>query len=150
MERHDPDQLRCQVYDYLDRRGLRSTDQRRLILETLLEAQGCQTATRLLRLVRERDERIGYATVVRAMRVFADSGIVEERKSADGFTCYELVDRGANSHQLACVRCGAVSEVDEPALDNLQSEIAQRHRFLVKRRTHILYGLCAACCSGEL
>lgn len=127
------------------KRGLRSTEQRRLIIDTFFQVAEHITIDQLLERVRERDPRIGYATVYRTMKMLADGGIVHERKFGDGFTRYELADEEAHHDHLICLECGKITEFEEPQIEVLQERVATKHGFEVQHHKHELYGTCAEC-----
>lgn len=127
------------------KRGLRSTEQRRLIIDTLFDAGEHVTIDGLLRQVRAIDGRVGYATVYRTMKLLAESGVVQEHKFGDGFTRYELSDEDAHHDHLICLECGKITEFEEPSIEELQDRVASRYNFLVKQHKHELYGVCSEC-----
>src|SRR5882724_6834605 len=108
------------------KRGLRSTEQRRLIIDTFFDQHEHITIDSLLKLVRAVDARVGYATVYRTMKLLSESGVVQEHKFGDGFTRYELSD-------------------EEAQIEVLQGRVAKRYGFLVRAHKHEMYGLCADC-----
>lgn len=141
----DLKRLREDLNNYMAKRGLRSTEQRRLIIDTFFESEEHITIDALLKLVREIDSRVGYATVYRTMKLLTDSGIVQEHKFGDGFTRYELSDEEAHHDHLICLECGRITEFEEPLIEELQDRIAARYNFLVRQHKHELYGICSDC-----
>jgi Fur family ferric uptake transcriptional regulator len=141
----DAARLRADLEAYMTRRGLRSTEQRRLIIDTFFETTEHITIDTLLQQVRDLDSRVGYATVYRTMKLLAESGIVQEHKFGDGFTRYELADEEAHHDHLICNECGKITEFEEPAIEDLQQRIASRYGFRVHAHKHELYGLCSDC-----
>jgi Fur family ferric uptake transcriptional regulator len=142
----DLPRLRRDLDAYMAKRRLRSTEQRRLIIDTLFKDSAEHvTLDGLLREVRTVDSRVGYATVYRTMKLLADSGIVQEHKFGDGFTRYELVDEAHHHDHLICLECGRITEFEEPLIEELQARVANRYGFLVKQHKHELYGVCADC-----
>ena len=137
--------LRARLDTYMASRGLRSTEQRRLIIDTLFEGHEHLTIDALLEKVRLADPRVGYATVYRTMKMLAEGDIVHERKFDDGHTRYELAHEDGHHDHLICVSCGAITEFEEPRIEDLQDSVAERHGFLVQHHKHELYGVCAAC-----
>ncbi len=130
----------------MDKKGLRSTDQRRLIVDLFFHANGHVSIEELLADVRVRDARIGYATVYRTLKLLAECGIAYERSFGDGVARYELADEFSHHHDhLICIECGGITEFQEPRIEQLQDEIAKRHRFDLRRHKHELYGVCAKC-----
>ncbi len=141
----DVERLRRNLDTYMARQGLRSTEQRRLIIETFFETRAHVTLDTLLERVRAADSRIGYATVYRTMKMLAEGGIAHERKFGDGFTRYELADEDAHHDHLICLECGTIEEFEEPQIEELQDRVAERHGFRVRHHKHELYGLCRSC-----
>ena len=141
----DAQRLRRDLKAYMAKRGLRSTEQRRIIIDTFFEVSEHITIDQLLEMVRAQDPRVGYATVYRTMKMLADGGIVHERKFGDGFTRYELADEDAHHDHLICLDCGKITEFEEPRIEELQERVAARHGFDVQHHKHELYGTCAEC-----
>jgi Fur family transcriptional regulator, ferric uptake regulator len=141
----DQERLRQELNDYMLKRGLRSTEQRRLIIDTFFEVHEHITIDSLLKLVRAVDARVGYATVYRTMKLLSESGVVQEHKFGDGFTRYELSDEDAHHDHLVCLECGKIIEFEEPQIEALQEKIAKRYGFLVRAHKHEMYGVCADC-----
>ncbi len=144
-KRQDTTRLRRNLDAYMARRGLRSTEQRRIIIDTFFTFGEHVTLDQILERVRSSDSRIGYATVYRTMKMLSDGGIANERKFADGFTRYELADDGHHHDHLICVQCGRIQEFEEPRIEELQERVAERHGFRVMHHKHELYGLCRQC-----
>lgn len=141
----DQERLRQELNDYMLKRGLRSTEQRRLIIDTFFDVHEHITIDSLLKLVRAADARVGYATVYRTMKLLSESGVVQEHKFGDGFTRYELSDEDAHHDHLVCLECGKIIEFEEPQIEALQDKIAKRYGFLVRAHKHEMYGVCADC-----
>ena len=141
----DRDRLRTDLNAFMLRRGLRSTEQRRLIIDTLFTAREHVTIDRLLEQVRATDPRVGYATVYRTLKLLTESGVAQEHHFGDGHTRYELADSEAHHDHLICVECGSITEFEEPAVEALQDRIATRHGFEIRAHKHELYGVCAVC-----
>jgi Fur family ferric uptake transcriptional regulator len=141
----DRDRLRTDLNAFMLRRGLRSTEQRRLIIDTLFTAREHVTIDRLLEQVRATDPRVGYATVYRTLKLLTESGVAQEHHFGDGHTRYELADAEAHHDHLICVECGSITEFEEPAVETLQERIATRYGFEIRAHKHELYGVCAEC-----
>ncbi len=141
----DRGRLRSELNAFMEQRGLRSTEQRRVIIDKLFEATDHVTIDQLLEVVRHDDPRVGYATVYRTMKLLAEGGLVHEHKFGDGFTRYELADEHAHHDHLICVSCNKITEFEEPAIEALQDKIAARYGFTVRDHKHELYGICAEC-----
>lgn len=142
------ERLRGQLEVYMAEQGLRSTEQRRLIIDKFFESAQHLTIDELLGRVRHEDPKVGYATVYRTMKMLADGGIAHELNFGDNATRYELADVDAHHDHLICEECGHIIEFEEPLIEELQERIAARYDFVIKHHKHELYGHCkdtAAC-----
>lgn len=140
------ERLRARLAAYMAKKGLRSTAQRRLIVDTFFEGASHRTIEDLLAEVRGHDKGIGYATVYRTLKLLAECGVASERRFGDGLSRYELADDATAHHDhLICISCGTIIEFEEPRIEALQEEIASRYGFLVASHKHEMYGTCADC-----
>jgi Fur family ferric uptake transcriptional regulator len=137
--------FRLLLQSYMDKKGLRSTDQRRLIVETFFRADNHVSIEELLAQVREKDPRVGYATVYRTLKLLTECGVANERRFGDGLTRYELADDTTHHDHLICLECGEITEFEEPRIEELQDKIARKYGFELRSHKHELYGLCAKC-----
>jgi Fur family ferric uptake transcriptional regulator len=129
----------------LAQRGLKSTRQRSLIVDTFLSAKGHLDVDALLAQVRRADPRISAATVYRTMKLLAELGIAHAQRFGDGHTRYEsAVDRHHHDH-LICTKCGNIIEFENDRIEALQDSVARRHGFKVTRHKLELYGFCQSC-----
>jgi len=148
MDEAKTERLREALADYMAKKGLRSTEQRRLIVDTFFSSPAHITIEELLAIVRASDPRVGYATVYRTLKLLAESGIAHERRFGDGLTRYELADEEDEHHDhLICLECKGIIEFEDPRLEEIEQEIAARHGFEVQWHKHELYGTCASCVS---
>jgi Fur family ferric uptake transcriptional regulator len=147
MDRHpaDLDRFRALLQGYMDKKGLRSTGQRKLIVETFFHADNHVSIEELLAQVRAQDPRVGYATVYRTLKLLAECGVANERRFGDGLTRYELADDEAHHDHLICVDCNTITEFEEPRIEELQEKVARKYGFQLRTHKHELYGVCEAC-----
>ena len=131
--------------DFIADKGLKSTRKRDSILEAFLAADRHLSIEELYLHLGDAHATIGYATVYRTLKLFAESGIAREFQFGDGQTRYEHVSEGEHHDHLVCVRCGAISEFTNDAVEAIQNEIAVSHSFVIQYHKMELYGLCAAC-----
>ena len=133
------------LQQYMAKKGLRSTDQRRLIVETFFHSPNHVSIEELLAQVRSHDPKVGYATVYRTLKLMTESGIAFERRFGDGLTRYELADDEAHHDHLICIECGRITEFEEPEIEALQEKVATRYGYELRSHKHEMYGLCPDC-----
>ena len=145
---HKPSELdhfRVILQAYMEKKGLRSTDQRKLIVETFFHAANHVSIEELLAQVRAKDPRVGYATVYRTLKLLTECGVANERRFGDGLTRYELADDTSHHDHLICLECSDIIEFEEPRIAELQEKIAKKYGFDLRSHKHELYGICAKC-----
>jgi len=130
--------------DFLAKQGLKSTRQRDLILDEFLRAGSHLSTEELYLRLRKKHPGIGYATVYRTLKLFAECGIAEERHFGDGQTRYESID-GEHHDHLVCTACGAIIEFENPRIEELQENVAREHGFQIVSHRLELYGKCGKC-----
>jgi Fur family ferric uptake transcriptional regulator len=120
-------------------RGLRLTEQRRVIAKVLSNADDHPDAEELYARASAIDPKISLATVYRTVRLFADSGIIEMHDFRDGRARYETADADHHDH-LIDVQSGEVIEFVDDEIEALQHRIAEKLGYeLVDHRLE-LYG----------
>jgi Fur family ferric uptake transcriptional regulator len=131
--------------EFMQRKGLKSTRQRDVILDAFLSMEHHRSTEELYLQLRQQEPGIGYATVYRTLKLFAESGIAREIHFGDGQTRYEPVRQGEHHDHLVCTGCGAIVEFENEAIERLQDEVARAHGFRIATHRLELYGLCPAC-----
>ncbi len=120
-------------------RGLRMTDQRRVIARVLSEASDHPDAEELYGRASDIDPKISLATVYRTVRLFSEAGIIETHDFRDGRARYETADEDHHDH-LIDVTTGEVIEFVDDEIEALQERIAKKLGYeLVDHRLE-LYG----------
>jgi Fur family ferric uptake transcriptional regulator len=134
---------------HLKKVGLKHTSQRDAILQTFLETREHLSLNQLHRLVRQKDERIGFTTVYRTLKLLAECGLASEVAFHDGIARYEHQYNRRSHHHMVCTECGSSVEFFSPEVDHLEQEIGRRHRYSTTRHTFQIYGICEDCQKGS-
>ncbi len=120
-------------------RGLRLTEQRRLVAKVLTNADDHPTAEEVFERVARFDDRISLATVYRTLRLFSEIGIISAYDFRDGRARYEVADNDHHDH-LIDIETGDVIEFVDDEIEILQEKIAKKLGYeLVDHRLE-LYG----------
>ena len=130
---------------FIAQKGLKSTRQRDIILDSFLSSDRHISIEELYLKLRSKHPNIGYATVYRTLKLFAESGIAREIQFGDGQTRYEHANEGEHHDPLVCTRCGTIIEFENETIEKLQQEVADSHGFLIENHKLELYGICAKC-----
>jgi len=147
METEMPDltRFRALLSTHMAKKGLRSTDQRRLIVETFFKSPNHVSIEELLAQVRSQDPKVGYATVYRTLKLLTECGVAFERRFGDGLARYELADEASHHDHLICVDCGTIVEFEEDRIEALQEAVAEKYGYELRSHKHEMYGVCPDC-----
>ncbi|MEY4778715.1 MAG: hypothetical protein RLZZ607_28 [Pseudomonadota bacterium] len=119
-------------------KGLRMTDQRRVIARVLGEAFDHPDVEELYARAAFIDARISLATVYRTVKLFEEAGLLERHEFGDGRARYEDAERDHHDH-LIDVTTGQVIEFVDPEIEALQEKIAARLGYqLIGHRLELL------------
>ena len=121
-------------------RGLRITEQRRVIARVLSEAEDHPGVEQLHRRAAAIDPKISIATVYRTVRLFEDAGILDRHDFGDGRSRYEATPEAHHDH-LIDVETGRVVEFVDPELEALQRQIAEKLGYRLVDHRMELYGV---------
>lgn len=121
-------------------KGLRITDQRRVIAQVLSDATDHPDVEELHTRAAAIDPGISIATVYRTVRLFEEAGILERHDFGDGRARYEAAPESHHDH-LIDVETGNVIEFVDPELEQLQKQIAEKLGFRLVDHRMELYGV---------
>lgn len=121
-------------------KGMRMTDQRRVIARVLSVADDHPDVEEIHRRAAAIDPRISIATVYRTMRLFEESGVVERHDFQDGRSRYEEATDDHHDH-LIDLKTGSVIEFVSPEIEALQRKIAEEHGYKLMAHRLELYGV---------
>ena len=126
----------------LRKAGLKVTRPRLKILE-ILESTATRhmSAEEIYKRLIESHEDIGLATVYRVLTQFEAAGLVSRHHFEDGMAVFEL-NQGAHHDHIVCMDCGHVEEFVDSSIEERQEAIADRHGFLIREHSLVLYGHC--------
>lgn len=129
-------------------RGMRMTDQRRVIARVLGEASDHPDVEEVYRRATAIDKRISIATVYRTVRLFEEAGILERHDFRDGRSRYEPVPDAHHDH-LIDLESGKVVEFHDPEIEELQKRIAERLGYRLVDHRMELYGVALNSPAGQ-
>ena len=121
-------------------KGMRMTDQRRVVARVLSMAKDHPDVEELYRRAHEVDPHISIATVYRTVRLFEEAGIIERHDFRDGRSRYEEAPDVHHDH-LIDMRSGKVIEFVDEDIEKLQQAIAKRLGFKLVDHRLELYGV---------
>lgn len=119
-------------------KGLRMTDQRRVLARVIGAAEDHPDVEELYARASKVDPKISLATVYRTVKLLEEAGILEKLEFGDGRARYEDAERDHHDH-LIDVASGEVIEFIDPEIEALQDRIAARLGYrLIGHRLELL------------
>jgi Fur family ferric uptake transcriptional regulator len=113
------------IEDLCEQRGMRMTDQRRIIARVLSVSDDHPDVEEVYRRAAAKDSNISIATVYRTVRLFEEAGILERHEFGDGRARYEQVPETHHDH-LINIQTREVIEFTDKQIEELQRTIAER------------------------
>ena len=129
-------------------KGLRITEQRRVIARVLSESEDHPDVEMLHERANAIDPNISIATVYRTVRLFEEAGILERHEFGDGRSRYEAASDAHHDH-LIDVETGQVLEFVDDELEELQKRIAEKLGYRLVDHRMELYGVARDRKSGD-
>ena len=121
-------------------RGLRITEQRRVIARVLSEAEDHPDVEALHLRASAIDPGISIATVYRTVRLFEEAGIIDRLDFRDGRSRYEEHSDDHHDH-LIDMKTGKVVEFVDEEIEALQNAIARKLGYKLVDHRLELYGV---------
>jgi Fur family ferric uptake transcriptional regulator len=121
-------------------KGMRMTDQRRVIARVLAASADHPDVEELYRRCVGIDDRISISTVYRTVKLFEDAGIIERHDFREGRARYEQMRESHHDH-LIDLRTGKVIEFQSEEIEQLQAEIARKLGYRLVDHRLELYAL---------
>jgi Fur family transcriptional regulator, ferric uptake regulator len=125
-------------------RGLRWTNQRRVVLQVLAGVDGHVTGADLVDGCRAIDPATTPSTVYRTLDVLEELGVVSHSHGPRGRAEFH-VNRGADHGHLLCSSCGRTWELGPDEVGPVIEDLRRTRGFSVDVDHLTLEGRCAAC-----
>lgn len=134
---------------YLSKRGLKHTEPRRQIVETVFAFHDHFDAEQLYERVKQVSSDVSRATVYRTITLLVDSGLVQKSLRSSARDLYEHI-YGHDQHvHWVCRRCGSVQETPLDEVRAILARGAGDLKFKLEEINLNLNGLCWKCRQDE-
>ena len=121
------------------KKGVRLTDQRRLVAKIMSESVDHPDVDELHKRVSKLDSKISIATVYRTVKLFEESGIVEKHDFKGNKARYEKSPTEPHDH-LIDINTGAIIEFVNKEIEDLQEQVAKKLGYKLVDHKLELYG----------
>ena len=121
------------------RKGLRLTDQRKLIAKVMSESENHPDVDELYQRVNKLDSKISIATVYRTVKLFEEAGIVAKHDFKGNKARYEQASEEHHDH-LIDINTGEITEFVNEDIEKLQKKVAEKLGYKLVDHRLELYG----------
>ena len=128
------------IEDKCEQKGVRLTEQRRLIAKAMSQSSDHPDVDELHKRVSKIDEKVSIATVYRTVKLFEESGIIEKHDFKGGKARYEQSPDIHHDH-LIDVNTGEIVEFVDEEIEKLQKTVAEKLGYQLLDHKLELYGI---------
>ena len=120
-------------------KGVRLTDQRKLIAKVMSESASHPDVDELHQKVSKLDSKISIATVYRTVKLFEEAGIVSKHDFKGNKSRYEKATEEHHDH-LIDINTGEITEFVNEEIEKLQKQVAEKLGYRLVDHRLELYG----------
>ena len=120
-------------------KGVRLTDQRKLIAHVMSESENHPDVDELHKKVSKFDSKISIATIYRTVKLFEEAGIVSKHDFKGSKSRYEEAPEEHHDH-LIDINSGEITEFVNEEIEKLQKQVAEKLGYRLVDHRLELYG----------
>ena len=129
-------------------RGLRTTQQRRAVVEAVAASDACLSALDVFQAARVRCPDLGLTTVYRTLELLNEIGALRRIHGSDG--CERLVPATAeHGHSVVCTACGRATEFTGCDMSAVVAAAGRETGYSITGHFLQFSGLCADCAAAR-
>lgn len=122
----------------------RNTWQRAAVRDFLVANEDFKTAQEVHAELRNVGDKVGLATVYRALQAMVEAGELDMVRTPDGEAAYRACTPG-HHHHVVCRNCAYTVEIEAEAVEQWANTVATKYGFTDAGHEIEIFGLCAAC-----
>ena len=131
--------MKADIENKCKQKGVRLTDQRKLIAKVMSESENHPDVGELHKKVNKLDDKISIATVYRTVKLFEEAGIVSKHDFKGNKSRYEQISEEHHDH-LIDINSGEIIEFVNEEIEKLQKQVAEKLGYKLVDHRLELYG----------
>ena len=132
--------MTASIEERCKQKGVKLTDQRKLIAQTLSNSHDHPNVDELYKRVSKIDSKISIATVYRTVKLFEETGILTKHDFRGEKARYEELPDSHHDH-LIDVQSGEIVEFIDEEIEKLQETVAEKLGYQLLDHKLELYGI---------
>ncbi len=117
------------------------------VMEAFMQTDGHVSSAQMIERLNELNLQLDPEFVRDTLKLMCQYGFASKRQFDNGEILYEHLHLGQHHDHMVCATCGAIVEFEDPGLEALQVQVAERHGFHLLQHKMEMYGICARCMS---
>ena len=132
--------MTASIEERCKQKGVKLTDQRKLIAQIMSNSHDHPNVDELYRRVSKIDSKISIATVYRTVKLFEETGILAKHDFKGEKARYEELSESHHDH-LIDVQTGEIVEFVDKEIEKLQNKVAEKLGYKLVDHKLELYGI---------
>ena len=117
------------------------------VMEAFMKADGHVSSAQMIQRLNDQGLRLDPEFIRDTLKLMCQYGFASKRQFDNGEILYEHLHLGQHHDHMVCTKCRKIVEFEDPQLEALQIQTAERHGFHLLQHKMELYGICAQCMS---
>jgi Fur family ferric uptake transcriptional regulator len=117
------------------------------VMEAFMQTDGHVSSAQMIERLNELNLQLDPEFVRDTLKLMCQYGFASKQQFDSGEILYEHLHLGQHHDHMVCATCGAIVEFEDPGLEALQVQVAERHGFHLLQHKMEMYGICAQCMS---
>jgi Fur family ferric uptake transcriptional regulator len=134
---------------YLQKKNLRPTRERFLLLDEVLRTSGHFDADGLFAALSAKGLKASRATVYNTLDLLVECGLISRYRFGENHSRYEKAFGRPRHDHLICLDCGDIIEFVNEKLERIQKEVCEDNKFRIQNSTLQIFGICSKCQKKE-
>ncbi len=117
------------------------------VMEAFMQTDGHVSSKQMIERLNSLDIQLDPEFVRDTLKLMCQYGFASKQQFDNGEILYEHLHLGQHHDHMVCAKCRKIVEFENPELEALQIQVAERHGFHLLQHKMELYGICAQCMS---
>lgn len=117
------------------------------VMEAFMQMDGHVTSEQMIRRLEELGHPLAPEFVRDTLKLMCQYGFASKQQFDNGDILYEHLHLGQHHDHMVCTKCRQIVEFEDPQLEALQIQAAERYGFHLLQHKMEMYGICAQCMS---
>jgi Fur family ferric uptake transcriptional regulator len=115
------------------------------VMEAFLQVEGHISSSQMVQRLNELGYQLGPEFVRDTLKLMCQYGFASNQQFNNGEILYEHLHLGQHHDHMVCTKCGKIVEFEDPQLERIQIQTAERHGFHLLQHKLEMYGICVQC-----